>query len=98
MLLMVTGWTEAEVFRFEENESGPAGVTVKTGLTPLVRLMLRWPAKSLVEIVSIAVRMPVAMGANRTVTVHERFAKMLAPQVLLTEKSPMEAAQGRASL
>jgi hypothetical protein len=63
--------------------TGPGAVPVPVRLTVLVTppaLTVRFP-----------VRLPVAVGANFTLTVHEPFAAIDEPQVLVWLKSPLAA-------
>ena len=61
--------------------TGPGAVPVPVRLTVLVTP----PALT----VRLPVRLPVAVGANVTLTVHEPFAAMDEPQVLVWLKSPL---------
>ena len=63
--------------------TGPGAVPVPDRLTVLVTP----PALT----VSVPERLPVAVGGNVTLTVHEPFAAIDEPQVLVCEKSPVVA-------
>src|ERR1700730_9817612 len=66
--------------------TGPGAVPVPVRLTVLVTP----PALT----VRVPVRFPVAVGANFTLTVHEPFAAIDEPQVLVWLKSPVAAMDG----
>jgi hypothetical protein len=63
----------------EAESAGPGDVPVP------VRLTVVGPLASLVETVSVPVRVPAAAGWNVTLTVHEAPAPMLVPQVFVCE-------------